>query len=83
MRFNPTFIHAKDGEFPSSKVDPIRYSNRLSLPFPTGAASQLAAERSKRYDDFFFALDEAEFRLRELASIMGMWSIQDDEPTAA
>lgn len=67
----------------NSTVDPIRSSNRLSLPFPVDGASQLGAQRSKRYDDFFFALDEAEIRLRELASIMGMWSIDDDTPTAA
>tara|TARA_B100001964_G_C13761101_1_gene391776 strand:- start:175 stop:426 length:252 start_codon:yes stop_codon:yes gene_type:complete len=66
-----------------STVDPIRLSNRLSLPFPAHGASRLGAQRSKRYDDFFFTLDEAEMRLRELASIMGMWSIDDDTPTAA
>lgn len=83
MQFNPTFFHSTDKAYPRRNVDPIRYSNRLSLPFPIDGAAQLAAERSKRYDDFFFALDEAEFRLRELASIMGMWAVEDDTPSAA
>jgi hypothetical protein len=83
MRSNPSFMNPIDSKPAHGEVDPIRYSNRLSLPFPTDAASQLAYERSKRYDDFFFTLDEAEFRLRELASIMGMWSIEDDTPFAA
>ena len=82
MRINPSFMN-QDSKPANGEVDPIRYSNRLSLPFPTDAASLLADERSKRYDDFFFTLDEAEFRLRELASIMGMWSIDDDTPFAA
>jgi hypothetical protein len=63
--------------------DPLQFSNRLSLPFPINAASRLGTERSKRYDDFIFALDEAEYRIREFASIMGMWSTDDDSPTAA
>jgi hypothetical protein len=83
MNFNQSITNNLEG-FPfNATVDPIRLSNRLSLPFPTDAASRLAAERSKRYDDFFFTLDEAEIRLRELASIMGMWTIDDDTPTAA
>ena len=72
MNLNPSFIHNFEGTLVSPTVDPIRLSNRLSLPFPADAASQLSAQRSKRYDDFVFALDEAEIRLRELASIMGM-----------
>ena len=64
-------------------TDPIRYSNRSSFPFPVEAASRLASERSKRYDDLFYAIEETELRLREFASIMGMFMVDDDAPTAA
>ena len=63
--------------------DPLRFSNPPSLPFPVDAASRLASERSKRYDDLFLTIDETELRLRELASIMGMFMIDDDTPSAA
>jgi len=64
-------------------VDPLRFSSRETLPFPIEAATRLGSERSKRYDDLFFKIDEAEMRFRELASIMGMLIIDDDTPTAA
>ena len=64
-------------------IDPLRNSLRDSLPFPIDAASRLGAERGKRYDDLFCSIEEAEMRLRELASIMGLLSIEDDTPTAA
>lgn len=83
MNLNPSYIHKFEGVLINPIVDPIRLSNRLSLPFPVDAASQLSAQRSKRYDDFVFALEEAEIRLRELASIMGMGVIDDDPPAAA
>ena len=83
MNFNQAISQNFNNPTVDSTVDPIRLSNRLSLPFPVDGASQLGAQRSNRYDDFFFTLDDAEFRLRELASIMGMWSIDDDTPTAA
>jgi len=78
---NP-FLQSIDSNTPSGG-DPLRYSTRQSLPFPVGAASRLASERVKRYDDFFLAIDETELRLREFASIMGMFMIDDDTPSAA
>mgnify|MGYP001028422453 FL=1 len=83
MNLNPSFIHNFEGVLVNHTVDPIRLSNRLSLPFPVDTASQLSAQRSKRYDDFVFTLEEAEIRLRELASIMGLGLFEDDPPTAA
>ena len=63
--------------------DPLNLSTRDSLPFPTKAASRLAEQRSTRYDDMFFAVEDAESRIRELASIMGMLPNDDDLPFAA
>jgi hypothetical protein len=68
---------------PSTPLDPIRLSNRASLPFPTEAASDLGSERCKRYDELLLAVDEAEIRFREFASIMGLWDADDDAPFAA
>jgi hypothetical protein len=68
---------------PHSYVDPLRQSHRNSLPFPTEAASRLGSQRGQRYDDLLFAVEETELRLREFASIMGMFSIEDDSPAAA
>lgn len=64
-------------------VDPLRHSHRDSLPFPTEAASRLGSQRSQRYDDLFLAVEEAELRIREFASIMGLLETDDDTPTAA
>ena len=63
--------------------DPLNLSTRESLPFPIKAASRLAEQRSARYDDMFFAVEDAESRIRELASIMGMLPNDDDVPFAA
>ena len=63
--------------------DPLNLSTRESLPFPIKAASRLAEQRSTRYDDMFFAVEDAESRIRELASIMGMLPNDDDLPFAA
>lgn len=63
--------------------DPLKLSTRDTLPFPTKAASRLAEQRSSRYDDMFFTLEDAEVRIRELASIMGMLPNDDDLPSAA
>ena len=63
--------------------DPLNLSTRVSLPFPAKAASRLAEQRSTRYDDMFFAVEDAESRIRELASIMGMLPNDDDLPFAA
>ncbi len=62
---------------------PLTQSMHSSLPFPTGAAARLGSERSKRYDDLLFAMDDAEEQLRSFASIMGMFPTNDDTPTAA
>ena len=63
--------------------DPLHLSTAESLPFPTLAASRLAEQRSSRYDEVFFAVEDAEIRIRELASVMGMLPSDDDLPTAA
>ena len=62
---------------------PLTQSNHATLPFPIGAATRLGSERSKRYDDLLFTMDEAEEQLRLLASIMGMLPTNDDAPAAA
>lgn len=64
-------------------VDPLRHSNQDSLPFPIEAASRLGSARSQRYDNFYLAVEEAEIRIREFASIMGLFEEDDDTPTAA
>tara|TARA_B100000959_G_C14977125_1_gene621965 strand:- start:2123 stop:2368 length:246 start_codon:yes stop_codon:yes gene_type:complete len=64
-------------------ADPLQLSKQESLPFPTKAASRLAEQRSGRYDDMLVALEGAELKIRELASVMGMLSNDDDLPTAA
>jgi len=84
---DPTFV-MKPIEQPSNfvlnpYVDPLRHSQRDSLPFPTEAATRLGSQRSQRYDDLFLAVEEAELRIREFASIMGLFEIGDDTPTAA
>ena len=71
------------GAIMSLYIDPLKQSNRHSLPFPTAAASFLSTERSKRYDDILMHMDGAEERLRSLASIMGMLETDDGAPTAA
>ena len=53
------------------------------LPFPTRAAMKLSEERSTRYDEVEGALEEAELRIREYASMMGLLAIHDDPPNAA
>jgi hypothetical protein len=63
--------------------DPLNLSTRESLPFPTKAASRLAEQRSTRYDDMFFAVEDAESKIRELASIMGMLPNDGNLPFAA
>ena len=39
--------------------------------------------RSERYDDLFFTIEEAQLRLQEIASIMGMVCMYDELPPAA
>lgn len=70
-------------DFPAQSDDPLQLSLRTTLPFPTEAASRLGSERSSRYDNVIFSMDEAELRIREFASIMGMLTVDDDTPTAA
>ncbi len=63
--------------------DPLQLSTRESLPFPTNAASRLAEQRSSRYGNMLFTLEDAELKIRELASVMGMLPNNDDMPGAA
>jgi len=53
------------------------------LPFPTRAAMKLSEERSTRYDEVEGAIEEAELRIREYASMMGLIAIHDDPANAA
>ena len=64
-------------------TDPLQLSPEESLLFPANAAKTLANLRSKRYDSEFISLDDAEIRLRNLASIMGMIPWDGDQPDAA
>ncbi len=63
--------------------DPLRLAGGEPIPFPTRAARLLSEERSQRYDDVEGAMIEAELRIREFASMMGMMAIHDDPPNAA
>jgi hypothetical protein len=63
--------------------DPLQLSKQVSLPFPAKAASRLAEQRSSRYDDMLFALEDAEMKIHKLASIMGMLPDDGDLPSAA
>lgn len=59
------------------------FSDHGPLPFPIQAATRLAEQRSKRYDDMLLSTDDTQSRLREFASIMGLLAPEDDIPTAA
>ena len=63
--------------------DPLQLSTQKSLSFPAKAASRLAEQRSSRYDDALFALEDAELKMHKLASIMGMLPEDGNLPTAA
>ncbi|MCH2146446.1 MAG: hypothetical protein MK073_01330 [Phycisphaerales bacterium] len=61
----------------------VKLEGDRPLPFPTRAAKILSEERSTRYDDVEGALEEAELRIREYASMMGLIALHDDPPNAA
>ncbi len=61
----------------------VRLQGDRPLPFPTRAAKILSEERSTRYDEVEGALEEAELRIREYASMMGIIALHDDPPNAA
>ena len=63
--------------------DPLSHSESDSLPFPSDAAQTLANLRSERYDHCDLAIEEAEMRIREFASMMGLSSLHSDPPDAA
>jgi len=67
----------------SLMFDSLMFSDNGPLPFPTQAASRLAEQRSKRYDDMLLSTEDTQSRLREFASIMGLLAPEDDIPTAA
>jgi len=83
MQSQHDLMTLKGGSVPFLYSDPLRLSNRSSLPFPVKAAALLSEQRGMRYDTFAFPTEEAECHLRKLASIMGLLRIDDDEPTAA
>ncbi|MBC8522811.1 hypothetical protein H8D29_02685 [PVC group bacterium] len=68
---------------PTKPLDPLVNSNRLSLPFPHEAASLLAQERGERSTVPDEAVAQAQRRMYLMASIMGVWDRNDDNPTAA
>ena len=77
------FYRKKDQEGAyEHSIDDIRNEATIAL-FPANAAKTLANLRSKRYDSEFISLDDAEIRLRNLASIMGMIPWDGDQPDAA
>jgi len=61
----------------------VKLEGDRPLPFPTRAARKLSEERSTRYDDVEGAIEEAELRIREYASMMGLIALHDDPPNAA
>jgi hypothetical protein len=67
----------------NSRPDPLKYSNRTSLPFTDCADDRLGSTRNSRYDDSLLNFAGAELQIREFASIMGMVGSDDDYPTAA
>ena len=68
---------------PREEGDPLLSSDKTTLPFNVNADSRLSTQRNVRYDALILAGDEAELRLREIASIMGIVTDDDDFPTAA
>jgi hypothetical protein len=64
-------------------TDPLQLSPEETLAFPAKAASTLASLRSQRYDSSLVTLEDAELRLRNLASIMGMIPWDGEQPHAA
>ena len=53
------------------------------FPFPKEAARSLADLRSDRFDSSDLAIEEAQMRIREFASMMGLSTLHDDPPSAA
>ncbi|MDP7008201.1 MAG: hypothetical protein QGI78_01365 [Phycisphaerales bacterium] len=68
---------------PKGSVDPIYRSNRLSLPFPCDAATELGNERGSHNQTDEAAVAEAQQRMYLMASMMGVWNRHDDPPNAA
>ena len=67
----------------NSCPDPLKYSNRTSLPFTDCADNRLGSTRNSRYDHGLLNFAGAELQIRQFASIMGMVGSDDDYPTAA
>ena len=63
--------------------DPLHQSEGAIFPFPQEAAKTLADLRSNRFDHCDLAIEEAEMRIREFASMMGLSTLHDDPPSAA
>ncbi len=75
--------HNNSMHHPFLRSGHIKLEGDRSLPFPTRAAMKLSEERSSRYDEVEGALEEAELRIREYASMMGLIALHDDPPNAA
>ena len=71
--------------FPTPPVqsDPIVGSSRLSLPFPCEAAATLGDKRCEHGKIDEVAVAQAQQRIYMMASMMGVWNLHDDPPTAA
>ena len=65
---------------PTTRVDPLLQSNRLSLPFPSEAAAALGEERGTHSEITEAAVAEAQKRIYLMASMMGIWDRHDDPP---
>ena len=63
--------------------DPLHQSEDATFPFPHEAAKTLADLRSNRFDHCDLTIEEAEMRIREFASMMGLSTLHDDPPSAA
>ena len=80
---NPNPYTGQGFPTPALNNDPIVKSNRLSLPFPREAASNLGNERGTHGSIDEIAVIEAQQRMYLMASMMGVWDRHDDPPTAA
>ena len=61
----------------------LQLNNAAPFRFPCRAAKMLGDLHARRYDDRGLNFAEAEMRIREYASMMGLINLHDDPPQAA
>ena len=67
----------------SSGSHPLLSDNVAAFQFPSTAAKKLGDLHASRYDDRGLNFAEAEMRIREYASMMGLINLHDEPPKAA